>query len=275
MKTIRGYILLGVGLLLTVSAGATWWYYRDALHFPERSFAETRDLLEPHIRLFLPAGEGPFPTAVLLHGCDGLGDSAEPRALEMAAQGYAAVLVDSLTPRNIDWRMNCDGRVLLGPQRAADVLVALDYARRQPGLDAGALFLVGYSHGAWTALEALHYGDGLPPGLTDGPEEPLAGLRGVVAWYPYCGLASTFGAGWEADIPVLMLLAEEDEITDPAPCAAVAAEQEVHGHTVKVNLYPGVSHGFDLNADWVVRYDPDTADRARRAQYRFLAKLAP
>ena len=55
----------------------------------------------------------------------------------------------------------------------------------------------------------------------------------------------------------------------------MAAEQEVHGHTVKVNLYPGVSHGFDLNADWVVRYDPDTADRARRAQYRFLAKLAP
>ncbi len=273
MKKIGGYILLGLGLTLSLGTGASWWYYKDALHFPDSSFAETRSLLVPYMEVFLPQGDGPFPTALLFHGCDGINDSSQPKAEAMVQQGFAAILVDSNTPRGVDWQMSCDGRVLLGTQRAADVLVALDYARQHPAMDAQQLFLVGYSHGGWTSLEALRYGESLPPGLGDSPGSHLAGVRGVVAWYPYCGIASEFRKGWDSNIPVLMLLAGEDEITAPEPCEDVARRQEATGHPVEHIVYPEVTHGFDLVADWVVHYDPETARRATDTQFSFLDRL--
>jgi dienelactone hydrolase len=265
-------LLLTTPLLLGLAGG--WWVYRLALHPEDRSFADTRALLLPHLQVLLPEGAGPHPTVLDFHGCGGVGSYSRPRALRTVAQGYAVVIIDSFQGRGVDWQANCAGRVLQGPERAADVLVALDYARDHPALDADKLFLMGFSHGGWTALEALALDENLPPGLTDSPGNHLAGVRGLVAWYPYCGFAAGFDRPWREDIPVLMLLAAEDATTDPVPCETIAADQRDSGRPVSWRTYPGVDHGFDLDVDWVRVYDPAIHANALALQFAFLAQHA-
>lgn len=270
MKKLRGHILVSMAMLLPALAGGTYWYYRDAIDIQQRSFAELRGLLEPQLTIYLPDSAHPAPALLFFHGCGGLTEATLGQARDASERGYVAIVVDSHSPRQIDWRKNCDGRVLWGQERAADVLVTMAIARDHPAVDRDQLFLVGYSHGAWTVLEALALGDELPPGLSDQPDQLWEGMRGAVAWYPYCGMAASFPANPFPAVPVLMLLAEKDEITAPEPCADGATTLSGRGLPVRHTVYPGVSHGFDRNEAWVKRYDPLIAEQAFAAQFAFL-----
>lgn len=270
MKKLGGHILVSLALVLPALAASTYWYYQDAIDIQQRSFDELRELLEPHLTWYLPDTRSPAPALLFFHGCGGLQEATLRQARSATERGYVSIVLDSHTPRHIDWQKNCDGRVLWGQERAADVLVTLAIAREHPAVDPQQLFLVGYSHGAWTVLEALALGNTLPPGLSDRPDGLLDGLRGVVAWYPYCGTASSFIVDPFPAIPVLMLLAEKDEITAPEPCADGATTLARRGFPVRHELYPGVSHGFDRNEDWVKRYDPRIAEQAMASQFAFL-----
>ncbi len=261
---------MSLGLLVALTTAGTWWYYKDAIHVQQRSFSELRALLEPHIDFYLPDREGPAPAVVFIHGCGGLSKATEPRARAAQALGYVAVVQDSLTPRGLDWGAVCDGRVLQGAERVADLLVTLEVTREHPAVDPGNIVVVAYSHGAWTALEALSLGESLPASLSDSPGNHLYGVQGLVAWYPYCGWGVGFEEGWEPDIPILMLLAEKDTTTRPQPCGEIASLQASRGHRVRAITYPGVSHGFDRNEDWVNFYDPVMARRALSEQTSFL-----
>ena len=143
-------------------------------------------------------------------------------------------------------------------------------AREHPAVDPERLFLVGYSHGAWTLLEALALGEALPPGLADRPARVWHGLRGAVAWYPYCGAAASFVTDSFPALPVLMLLAEKDEITAPEPCADSAERLAGQGLPVRYEVFPGVSHGFDRDEAWVRLYIPAMAERAIAEQFAFV-----
>ncbi len=270
MKKIGGYLLVSLGLVLALSTGGTWWYYKDAIHVEQRSFADLRDLLEPNIEFYLPEREGPAPAVVFVHGCGGLSPATEPRARTAQALGYVAVVQDSITPRGLDWPDVCDGRVLQGAERVGDLLVTLQVTREHPAVDPEKIVVVAYSHGAWTALEAFALDEALPSSLADSPGHHLAGVEGLVAWYPYCGWGVGFSEGWAPEIPTLVLLAEKDEITEPGPCADIAARQADAGHQIRTITYPGVSHGFDRNEDWVKLYDPVMAKRALSEQASFL-----
>jgi len=114
----------------------------------------------------------------------------------------------------------------------------------------------------------------LPPGLTDSPGNHLQGLRGIIAWHPYCGFAAQYRDGWDSDLPVLMLLAAEDHTTAPEPCIDVAKQQASREKPVNWNMYPGVDHGFAVQADWVRVYAPDIHQQALQAQYEFLARYS-
>ncbi len=270
MKNFGGYLLLSLGVVLVLGAGGAWWYYKDALHVEQRSFKELRALLEPNIEFYLPDREGRAPAVVFLHGCGGLSQATEPRARAAQALGYVAVVQDSMTPRGLDWPEVCDGRALQGAERVGDLLVTLQVVREHPAVDPGNIVIVAYSHGAWTALEAFALEDALPTSLSDSPGQHLAGVQGLVAWYPYCGWGVGFSEGWNVEIPTLMLLAEEDEITDPKPCEAIATRQADAGRKVRFITYWDVGHGFDRNEDWVKIYDPVMAERALSEQTSFL-----
>jgi dienelactone hydrolase len=212
-------------------------------------------LLAPHYQVARPAGEGPFPTALLFSGCDGPRDNLPRWSARLVAAGWATVVVDSHTPRRLTgsevWRLVCAGQVLMGSERAGDVLIALDDARRMPFVDPARIALVGASHGGWAVMDllAMNPPDRLPYNLAglrpDAPEDPLAGVVGALLLYPYCGEASLARRGWARPVPTLFILSRDDYVAPSGECLAVADTLRAKGLPVETVVLEGVTHGFD------------------------------
>ena len=240
-----------IGLLALVMVGGC-----AALPAPD----ELQTILRPHDAVYRPEGAGRFPVVVLLHGCAGVRRKDVQWAEAFRDQGYVALVVDSLSGRGIttreDRRKICAGRDLWGATRAGDVGASLVYVRTLPSVDPERIAVVGWSHGAWTALDFL----------ASASPDMVRGLRAVVAFYPYCGVVSrAHWRGFRVDVPVLMLLAEADTIVSPASCLKLAEEQAERGRSVTTKVYPEVGHVFD----W--RESSATLDARRRVR-TFLAE---
>jgi dienelactone hydrolase len=250
----------------------------------KRSPAALSALLSPYYRVTLPQGEGPFPMALLFSGCDGPKDNLDRLATALAGVGWGAMIVDSHAPRGMDraelWRLVCSGVTLPGAERAADVAVAIADARAMPEVDPARIALVGASHGGWAVLDLLALaGSGVAPwGLSawpgGSPEAALAGVTGAVLYYPYCGFATVAaGRGWQADVPVLMLLVEGDSIADDTDCVDLAARVAAAGGEVTTVSIPGVTHGFDQEEKALfstLTFDEAAAQEALRLTLDFI-----
>jgi dienelactone hydrolase len=170
-------------------------------------------------------------------------------------QGYVAVVVDSLSGRGFTTREErrrvCLGLDLWGSTRAGDLRATLAHVRALPFVDAERLAVVGWSHGAWAALDFL----------ASASPDMGRGLRAVVAFYPYCGLASRARwRGFAVDVPVLMLLAEADSIVSTDSCLRLASAQARGGRSVTAKVYPEVGHIFDWRESAATR---DARERVR------------
>jgi dienelactone hydrolase len=201
---------------------------------------DLQSLLRPHDSVYRPDGSGPFPTVILLHGCAGVRRKDTQWAEAFRQQGYVALVVDSLSGRGLmTWeerRRICLGLDLWGSTRAGDLLATLAHVRALPFVDAERIAVVGWSHGAWAALDFLASAS---PGM-------VRGLRAVVAFYPYCGIASRARwRGFGVDVPVLMLLAQADSIVSTDSCVSLAESEVKRGHPVAAKVYPEVGHVFD------------------------------
>jgi dienelactone hydrolase len=242
-----GVVLAGVALN-SLAHYEGWWVSRLA---PGALSAK----LAPSYRVMKPAGGGPFPTALLYSGCDGPRDNLVRWAEMLNGQGWAAIVVDSHGPRGLSdheaWRLVCAGQLLMGSERAGDVLVSLADARRMPFVDPENLVLIGASHGGWAIMDLLALD---PPGrlpfnlaaLPEGPADPLAGVVGTILVYPYCGEANRAARGdWRRKIPTLFLLSASDVIAPAGKCIAIAEGLAAKGLPVETRLFEGVTHGFD------------------------------
>lgn len=257
----------GAAALYAVGHLRGWWVKK-------RPVSEHAARLRPYLDIRLPAGEGPFPAVLLLHGCGGVKDSPQKDYAEAArARGVAAVVLDSLTPRGITYQRAlktvCKGRELLGAERAGDILAALELLRAMPEIDANRVALVGWSHGAWSIMDlfALDLAQRRPYGVSTLPADPLAGVRGALLYYPYCGFpALTRKRGWaRTDIPARMLLVENDTLADEKIAQRAAERARADGAEVDVTLWTGVTHAFDETPhepDSKLRYDADAAARS-------------
>lgn len=249
--------------------------------------AARAEMLRPAYRITMPPDRAPgarVPVALLLSGCDGPRDNLVRYAEALAGIGWAAMVVDSHTPRGLTdfdlWRAVCAAAVLPGPERAGDIAVALADLHDTDWADTSRLALIGASHGGWAVHDflALASEGRAPHGLTDWPaalrDDPLRGLVGVVTLYPYCGVAGVAArAGWHGGPPVLMLLVRDDRITDEDACLALADRERALGVPVETHLYPGVTHGFDTRERSVLsglRFDEAATEDAVRRMAAFL-----
>lgn len=130
-------------------------------------------------RLYVPDptafGPGPYPTVLILHGsgglwsnddiADGLISQFEQWGVLLADLGYLVCFPDSFNPRGIP--ENFSGRrphydpedddALCSPnyERPKDVVAALTYLQGRSDVDSGNIALMGFSHGAQTAMNAV------------------------------------------------------------------------------------------------------------------------
>lgn len=152
-----------------------------------------------------PAGSGPFAAVVVLHGCGGLNSVAVGQADELARWGYAALAIDSLTPRRRSNACKTDLEAqTFDAYQAAGFLAAQAYVR------AGRIGVLGVSMGGGSVLTALERG----------LVEPLFAVkfRAGVAFYPRCA-----GRQGLLAAPTLVLIGGRDEWTPAEACRDMAA----------------------------------------------------
>lgn len=237
--------------------------------------------LTPHVRIVMPEqASGPVPAVLLFSGCGGVRQLQDDYAEAANGQGAAAVIVDSHAARGIGRLaarlLVCSGVRLRGQHRAGDVFAALEIVRADERIDASRLALAGWSHGGWTILDALSYvhDTKAPPGFTSLPGDALAGVRGALLIYPYCGpVIRADGGDLVSELPIRAWLMENDAIADPGACAALFERAEAAGADIAWTLYPGLTHAFDApDQPWDPRMEYD-AQATGRAHARFAGWL--
>ncbi len=197
-------------------------------------------------RLLRPAGTGPHPSVVMLHGCGGLYAKSTGRvssrhvwwATTLQRQGYEVLMVDSFGPRGVSDLCTAKDRPIRATvERKRDAWAALTYLRHRPEVDRERIGVIGWSHGAGTVLAAYGAGESGPAGGEGG------GFRAAVAFYPGCK-TSLKDEDWQPDGPLLLLIGEKDDWTPPQSCVDLAKRDGVKEHTELV-VYPNAYHGFD------------------------------
>ena len=202
--------------------------------------AEERGARAAHGRLpvtiYRPAGPGPFPFVVLLHGCGGLHREAmwttwvEPWADLFRTHGIGIAVVDSFASRGVE--QVCTGNVAAwAARRADDAYSVRAWLAGQPYADGTRVAVMGMSNGGRTVLAALR------TPLKHG-EPFVAG----VALYPGCqsDVASVFYA------PLLVLIGNADTVTPARFCEEMKRARPESAPELKLVVYPRAPHTFDM-----------------------------
>jgi dienelactone hydrolase len=253
-------LVVGLGLML---AGCAAPAHQVAVRLPTPATLSAE--------LYLPRGPGPFPTLILMHGCNGIGPNLAAWAQWLNREGYGALVLDSFGGRGLT-RVCGNISVLTGGARSPDVYEAAKYLATLPIVDSTRIGAIGWSHGGWTvlrsaALEPLH---------------PDVRLRGLVAFYPYCDDV----ASYQAATPLLILHGETDDWTPIAPCRYLADQARAAGRDVTLVGYPGAHHAFDVSSltrptrvadarqgrGATIAYDPAAARDAEKRLREFLQR---
>jgi dienelactone hydrolase len=191
-------------------------------------------------------GEGPFPTAILLHGCGGDFCHLERWGRFLAARGILAYTIDSFTPRGIGLLaarcLACTGLALRGRQRSRDISTILPFIRADRHADRTRMHLVGFSHGGWTVSEWL-----LDPTSLDLVRNLGISVASVGLVYPYCGLLSGIhDAPWLLPAPVLVVTGAADRIVPNGMARAFVERLTRLSVPVTHIAVEGVGHAFDV-----------------------------
>jgi dienelactone hydrolase len=146
--------------------------------------------------LYRPAGPGPFPAVVALHTCDGLadGEGIDERYKEwgehLAKSGFAVLFPDSFGSRGVS--AQCGQRqhpVRASRTRINDARAARQWLQAQPWVIPDRVSLLGWSHGATTALWTIRR-------RGSAGQSKTADFRSAVALYPNCQRAGTLANRW-------------------------------------------------------------------------------
>ncbi len=191
-----------------------------------------------------PAGPGPFPAVVALHGCGGLygkDGALSPRHADwrerLVKLGFIVLFPDSFGPRGAESQCRTQDRVTRpSRERVADALAAKAYLLTRRDVKADAISLLGWSNGGSTVLYTIRAGRRLPQGQPD--------FAKAVAFYPGCRTPAESGK-WSARLPLLLLVGAADDWTPAAPCRDLEADSKTAGAPVTLVTYPGAYHDFD------------------------------
>jgi dienelactone hydrolase len=197
--------------------------------------------------LVRPAGSGPFPAVVQLHGCAGIDAQSLRWARWLAERGYVALVVDSFGPRRLagDCRSGPDDPPITA--RFDDAFGALRYLQSRPDVRADRVAAIGWSQGGVYAMAAIN-GPSLERARARGValpsiESTSGGFAAAVAVYP----GGCFSLVKEQVVrPLLVLIGEADDWTPAATCREMVEAMRGRGADATIVTYPGAYHYFDV-----------------------------
>src|ERR1700758_4689826 len=116
-----------------------------------------------HAQLYKPAGDGPFPTVIALHGCGGLAGRSEPVlpryrdwAEQLLKDGKAVLLPDSYGSRQLGPQCRVrEPKIHARRERVEDIVAAHKWLVQQPWVIHERISLMGWAGGASALLWAV------------------------------------------------------------------------------------------------------------------------
>ena len=223
-------------------------------------------------KVFKPSGPGPFPVALILHGCGGKTPFLETYAQVAVEAGYAAVVVDSFKPRgmsSLDAKLFvCTGAALQGLKRSGDIFAVLAWLESQPWADANRVFLAGWSHGGWSIMDGYAIGANAARATGVIDADPLRlrrQVKGALLVYPYAAYPSlTSSRGW-GDLQgnggprVFSVVGGKDQVVGWKYPQKALERLKRDGLSVDTVFYPDATHAFDDDRanDPRAKYRPD------------------
>ena len=181
-----------------------------------------------------PAGPGPFPALVLLHGSGGAAsywlDTVAPMLAGVGVAIYAPHYFDKTGTRRATAETILDGRHFIEWLQAARDLV--DFISARPRVNAQRIGVLGISLGAYLSI-ALAVED--------------RRIRAVVE------LSGGLPPGWEQRIspslpPVLIIHGAKDDIVPVSEARKLESVLRGHGVTVATEILPEETHWFSYAA---------------------------
>jgi dienelactone hydrolase len=179
-----------------------------------------------------------YGTIIVAHGCAGVMYHEKHVGQIFASKNFNSVVVDSWTYRGYPTGAGegsiCKKR--FDPSlRLDEIFKTAEWIRQQPW-HKGKVFLVGYSQGAMTALEA-----GLYPASK--------GIDKAVAFYPYCHPHYRR----EPSIPTQIHIGTDDDWTPAKLCNGIYDSWFKKYKNGEYYEYPNTTHSFDIGRDFVVK----------------------
>ena len=225
-------------------------------------------------KVFKPSGNGPFPVALILHGCGGKTPFLEDYARVAVQAGYAAVVVDSFKPRGLstlDAKLFvCTGAALQGLKRSGDIFAMLTWLESQPWADHTRVFLAGWSHGSWSIMDgyAIGVNAARATGVVDAdPVKLRSRVKGTLLVYPYSSYPSlTSSRGWGTYGPkVFSVIGGKDQVVGDRYPRKALDRLKRDGLSVDTVYYPDATHAFDDDRanDPRAKYRPDLFAQTR------------
>lgn len=220
-----------------------------------RDIAYGEDLRQRY-DIYIPAGDGPFPVLVFVHGggwSSGHKDDYAFAGQQFAGRGYlTAVPTYRLAPAH-PWPAFAED--------TAAAVAALSARAAEWGGDPDHLFLAGHSAGAYNAVivavaDRFLAGEGVRPGIIDG----VAGLSGPYDFRPPYGkmVRTAFGDAADtddidatthvdrSDPPMLLIHGTADEVVEMRHSLTLAAALTEAGVRAELRLYEGDDHAAPL-----------------------------
>jgi carboxymethylenebutenolidase len=211
---------------------------------------------------FLPAGKGPFPAVIVVHGDFGVTKWVKEQARRFAEKGYAALAVDLYrgdVAKDVE-EAHILERGLDESRARTDLRAAVDYLAGLPEVRKDRIGILGWDMGGGHALEAA---------ARD------RRLRALVTCYGRLVTDPARLAGLQA--PVLGIFAGKDEGIPPETIKRFRAALEKAGKRVAgLHVYPDCENGFLDPGSPYLSAPPRAAavaDAWRRIDQYFTAEL--
>jgi carboxymethylenebutenolidase len=209
--------------------------------------------------LYRPAGKGPFPGLLVLHGDFGPTEWVKKQARRLAGKGYVSLVVDLYhgeVPKDLE-EAHILERALPAERVRADVKAAIDHLAGRPDVRKNGLGVIGWDMGGGYALEAV-------------AREPR--LRAAVVCYGRLITDAKLLAGMRA--AVLGIFAAKDEGITPDTLDRFRAAMKKAGKRLSgLHVFPGVENGL-MDPDSPYRTGPASPAAIAAAWQKIDAFLA-
>jgi dienelactone hydrolase len=217
--------------------------------------------------IYKPAGNGPYPAVIVLHGCGGPDQHTEEWGKRLASWGYVAIVPDSFGSRGFG--AICTDTAKVGIKvRVHDVIGAAKYLNTLPYVQHMNIGVVSFSHGS----QIMMYG------VQNFGHLYEFGIKAEVAYYPRCEKDLTHTV-----IKTPVLMGENDDWTPANLCHAMV---QANPTTMTGVFYPDSYHDFDreelTRTHWIqglafgkvtshrLEYNPSAAKDAMLRAHQFL-----